>query len=194
MKMLVSLLALMLSTGLYASPSLTNVPATNIFAPFGFDSNDNAEVVVTAFLPNLCYKAPQHEVKMAGNSIAIEVKAMNHTSTNDYCLEMIVPFTEVVDLGVLDKGNYNVSVNSIEDKALKNNKSLSAVLNIAEASSDAVDDFIYASVKSIDMDQEDVVLKGYNPSDCLVLDNISFVDNKSNAYSILPRMKKVSEF
>lgn len=193
MKKLVTLIALMMSAGLLASPNLTQVPTTHAFAPMGFDTNDNAEVIVTGFLPNLCYKAPQSSVKMAGNSIAVEVKALNYSSENTYCLEMLVPFTEVVDLGVLDKGTYTIDVNPEKSNAMFN-KGVSTTLKIVEASSDAVDDFIYASVKSIDMDNDDVVLKGYNPSDCLVLDEVKYVDNGIDTYSVLPMMKKVSEF
>ena len=32
------------------------VPVDNVYSPKGFDANDNSEVIVSGFLPNLCYK------------------------------------------------------------------------------------------------------------------------------------------
>ena len=39
-----------------------------------------------------------------------------------------------------------------------------------------------------------VELKGYNPSDCFQFDRVELVSNKEDVYSVLPIMKKVSDF
>lgn len=188
-----SLMGLMVaaSFGVAAStPVSVMLPVENIYSPFGFDSNDNAEVVIEGFLPNLCHKAPSSEVVVKGNLIDIKIKSLKYESDNPFCPEVIVPFIESIDVGVLDKGNYDIMVNgkSIYQKE--------GFIGIAEASSDAVDEHVYANVEYVNKveGQRVVELKGYNPSSCFVLDEISIVDNGRDAYSILPKMKQVSDF
>jgi tRNA threonylcarbamoyladenosine modification (KEOPS) complex Pcc1 subunit len=192
MRKLTGLVALMMSASVMAAPKLTTVPVDHVFSPNGFDSNDTTEVVVTGYLPNLCYKAPRAEVKLDENkNVAdIEVKALDYSSDTTYCLEMLVPFTEVVPLGVLDKGNYDIKVNK------ETTTPLESKIKVVEATSDAVDDYIYASVEVVNRKSgtQTVLLEGYNPSDCLQLDEVKFVDNGSDTYSVLPKMKQVSDF
>jgi hypothetical protein len=173
-----------------AVPVEVMVPIDHVYSPAGFDSNDNSQVVISGYLPNLCHKAPKSIVKIEDNRVDIKVISLRYDSSNPYCPEMIVPFVEAEDLGVMEKGNYDIVVNghSIYERR--------ANLGIAEASSDAVDDHVYADVEYIDKSSGNrmVYLKGYNPSDCFVLDEIEVLDNNKDVYSIKPKMKQVSEF
>ncbi len=173
-----------------AVPLEVMVPIDHVYSPAGFDSNDNSQIIISGYLPNLCHKAPRSIVKMENGKVDIKVVSLKYDSSNPYCPEMIVPFVEAVDLGVLDKGNYDIVVNgnSIYEQR--------ANIGISEASSDAVDDHVYADVEYIDksVGNRMVVLKGYNPSDCFELDDIQVMDNNKDVYSIKPIMKQVSEF
>jgi hypothetical protein len=166
------------------------VPVDHAFIPAGFDSNDNVEVVITGYLPNLCHKSPSAKVEIKGSKIDIKMTSLYYQESNPFCPEMVVPFTKSVALGVMDKGNYEITVNG---KSPWEKKEKIAIL---ESTSNAVDEFQYAYVQYIDKEigNNEVALKGYNPSDCFVLDKITHVSNKKDAYSVLPKMKQIREF
>lgn len=178
------------SAAMAGTPVETLIPIDHVYSPKGFDSNDNSQVIVEGFLPNLCHKSPMTSVKVSGKNIEITVKALKYDPSNPFCPEVIVPFVEAVDVGVLDKGLYDITVNgkSVYEKESQ--------LRIDEASSNSVDEFVYANVAYVEKQSGNriVNLKGYNPSDCFVLDEIQIVDNGSDAYSILPKMKQVDDF
>lgn len=166
------------------------VPIEDVYSPKGFDSNDNSQIIISGYLPNLCHRAPKSIVKMEEGKVDIKIVSLKYDPSNPYCPEMIVPFVEAIDLGVMDKGVYDIVVNgkSIFEKR--------ASLQIDEASSDAVDDYVYAGVEYIEKSagSRRVVLKGYNPSDCFILDEIEVIDNEKDVYSIKPKMKQISDF
>lgn len=171
-------------------PSKVPVNIYHTYLPTGFDSNDGAEVFVSGALPNTCYKNPFSVVKQVGNKIEIEVMAYYQGGEEAKCAEMLVPFLEKVELGVLDKGNYSVLATS-GPQVLKVKD-----LKITESTSNSIDDFVYASVDYIEDNQfnRTVKLNGYNPSDCYVFEKVEVISNKDDTYSILPIMKKISDF
>ena len=58
MKLVFLLMISFLST---QAATMELVPVENVYTPRGFDSNDNAEIVITGYLPNLCYQNPTHK-------------------------------------------------------------------------------------------------------------------------------------
>lgn len=189
-----ALVAMMLSFSVLALGSVPvekKVPVDHIYVPYGFDSNDTTEVILTGFLPNLCHKAPSAKVTVNGNKVDIVVTSLFYDASNPFCPDMIVPFTETVSLGVMDKGNYEITVNG---KTPWEKKEL---VKISESTSNSVDEHHYAYVNYIDKETNvdgTVTLKGYNPSDCFELDSIEHVDNRKDTYSVLPKLKQVREF
>lgn len=173
-----------------STPIETYVPVEHVYSPSGFDSNDNTEVIVEGVLPNLCHKSPITTSKIVGNTIKVTVKAMKYESDSPFCPEIALPFVAAVNVGLLDKGNYEILVNG---KTVYEKKS---VIQVAEATSDAVDEFIYANVEHVEKHEGSriVDLKGYNPSECLELDKVEYHDNKKDTYAVLPKMKQVSTF
>lgn len=168
-----------------------NVPVDHVYAPAGFDSNDNTEVVVTGFLPNLCYKAPKSTVSVKDGKISVAVKAIKNQQALGFCADVIVPYIEFINVGVLDKGKYQLAVNENTNWEKKSN------LVISEASSSSIDEAVYANVDEVvksDEGSRKVLLKGYNPSDCFELKEIKIMDNGVDTYSILPKMKQVKTF
>ena len=190
MKSLLVVTALVGGLAHAGTPIVKMVPVDHAFIPAGFDSNDNVEVVVTGYLPNLCHKAPSAKVELDGNKVDIKVSSLYYHESNPFCPEMVVPFTKTVQLGVMDKGNYEITVNGKSPWEQKEK------MAVAESTSNAIDEYNYAYVQYIDKEvgNNEVALKGYNPSDCFVLDQIDHVNNKKDAYSILPKMKQVREF
>jgi hypothetical protein len=190
-KMLMIMVALPLSFSQLAKAGETVIPVDHIYAPAGFDSNDNTEIVITGYLPNLCYKAPKSTVTVKNGKISVTMNAMRRNNGMALCTVIKLPYTETVDIGVLDKGKYQVAVNE------KTSLEFLGKLAVAEATSNSIDDVIYANVEKVERlvsDKRTVLLTGYNPSDCFELKEIIVKDNGSDTYSILPKMKQVKEF
>lgn len=189
-KKLLVCLTLIASVAMAGTPTEETVPIDHVFAPHGFDSNDNVELIVTGFLPNLCHKAPTTKVNVKGDKIFVEVTSLYYEESNPFCPEMVVPFTKAVSLGILDKGRYDIVVNNKTQWEKKEE------IKIAESVSNSIDDFSYAYVTYIEKENTPfgkVVLKGYNPSDCFELESIDYVHNGKDTYSVLPKMKQVRE-
>lgn len=164
----------------------TQVPVDHIYVPKGYDSNDNVELVVEGYLPNLCYKNPSAVVKVNGRDINISIVANSTDFEGAICAEMIVPFSQVVKVGLLDKGNYNIKVNA----------KIESSIFVTESTSDAIDDQIYANVEHIEQipGEQRVIVKGHHPSYCLEFDRFEVFNNGSDVYSVLPITKKISDF
>jgi hypothetical protein len=170
---------------------VADVPVNHLFSPAGFDSNDNTEVIVTGYLPNLCYKAPNSTVSIKDGKISVSVKAIQNQTALGFCADVIVPYIEYINIGVLDKGKYIVAVNEKSQWEKKGN------ISISEASSSSIDEAVYANVEEIARGEEGsrkIELKGYNPSDCFELKEIVVLDNGVDTYTILPKMKQVKSF
>lgn len=172
------------------TPELMPAPVEKVFAPAGFDSNDNVEIVVTGHLPNLCHKSPQASATVEGMTVKVEIKALYYSEENPFCPEMVVPFVQKVSLGVMPEGDYRIVVNEKEADSVKTEMSVSA------AAAASVDTHHYAYVEYIERDLQSrvVELKGYHLSDCFALDKIESFHNGKDVYSILPIMKKTSGF
>jgi hypothetical protein len=172
----------------YALPVEVEIPVDHIFVPKGFDSNDNTEIVVTGYLPNLCYQAPTVNVNVVGKEINVELKSLYYS--NGACAEMIVPITEKVKIGVIDAGDYSIKVNKgrapYEQSSIK----------IAESTSASVDDTVYAYVDYVEkkVGTREVTFKIMNPSDCFKFDKIDWISNDKDTFSVLPKMKQVRSF
>jgi hypothetical protein len=183
-------LAMVASNAMAGTPIEAMVPVDHIYVPTGFDSNDSSEVIVTGFLPNMCHKSPSHKVEINGDKINIKVTSLYYHESNPFCPEVIVPFTESVTLGVMDKGNYQITVNGKSPWTKK------AKIMINESTSNSVDEHQYAYVEYVEKEEASrvVTLKGYNPSDCFVLDKVDFISNKKDTFSVLPKLKQIREF
>lgn len=180
----------LLPTLSFAAPTSieANVPVDHVYTPAGFDSNDNTELVVTGFLPNLCYKAPRSSVSLKDGKISVEVKAIKNQTGLGFCAQVIVPYVEYINVGVLDRGNYQVSVN---ENTTWEKKSKMA---ITEATSHSIDENIYANVEEITKGEEGtrkIFLRGSNPSDCFELKEVLVKDNGIDTFSILPKLKQI---
>lgn len=176
-----------------ADPGVVLSPLDHLYVPKGFDSNDSVEVVVTGSFPNPCYSRNKVEVKLDQEIIDITVTALEHDRSNkstDACPEMIVPFKEVVTIGNLQGGDYQVVVNRADTlHALKDG------LKVDEASSSSVDENVYAAVEWVEKKSKgEYILHATQYSPCYKLDKIEVVSNHKDTLSILPVMKQVSTF
>lgn len=188
---LLSLITILSTTALFAGvPISKKVPVSKIYVPQGFDSNDNVELVITGFLPNLCHKSPKVKTEIIDNKVNVTLTSLYYQESNPYCPEMVVPFKKVVEIGSMPKGNFKVVVNE-DTKYEKSDE-----LFVKAALDNNIDNYQYAYVEEIqqNIEKEVLTLRGYNPSDCYELSEVTYISNGEDTYSILPRMKKVRDF
>jgi hypothetical protein len=171
-------------------PETRMIPVEHIFVPKGFDSNDNVEIVITGILPNLCHKSPKVKMNIKANKIELTLTSLYYHHSNPFCPEMVVPFKKVVEIGVLQKGNYKIVVNETTNWKIENS------IMILAAKDKQVDNYQYAYVDEIqeNVEKDVLTLRGYNPSDCYEIDKVTYISNGSDTYSVLPKMKKVRDF
>jgi hypothetical protein len=146
-----------------------NIKVTRTFAPKGLDSNDNSIVILDGYLPDGCYRltAPVVESNEIDKKITIQARA-NYFDVP--CIEALVPFTQEVKLGMLTGGIY-----SIQD--LEGNQM--GTLNVSKAQSKYPDDYLYAPVDSLLIDQTEgnagqhiVTLRGRFTNSCMYMERV----------------------
>jgi len=159
-----------------------NAPIENVFIPMGFDSNDNAEVVISGTFPNSCYKMGKttHGFNEVEKNIYIKVSAYHIKS--DYCLTMNIPFLQVVPLGTLGAAKYPIIVNDV----------INTEIPIAEADLETRDDFVYASVYGIvQKGARTFEIQAVTPNACYEISKVDVRYESKNVVTILPIMTKL---
>lgn len=165
-------------------PETVEVPAPvkAVFTPKGFDSNDNAEIVVHGAYPNSCYKMGPTTVSLNKETGVVDVNVRAYYTMSSVCLMVYVPFTQVIPVGVLKQGNYTVNVNSKFEEALP----------VALASNEQQDAYLYATVTSLARKSNNVFqLQGYLPSTCSTLEEVRVIEEPGNVLVVLPIVKMV---
>ncbi len=184
------LIAALLTLPNFAFADKVLIAVNHIYSPKGFDSNDNAEFVLSGNLPSPCYKFPHADVQIAGKMVFITVTALVGSAKEpDLCPQVLVPYLEPVSLGQLREGNYTVVVNGNTMFEIKGS------ISIGKATSTQIDNYIYAPVEYVERRSaaRAVTLKGYLPSDCFQLERVEFVSNGVDTYSVLPILVQVRE-
>lgn len=145
-------------------PVMVNAPITAVYAPMGFDDNDNSQVIVEGEFPNTCYKVGPARVKAIRDEqkVVFQVMAIKYQGI---CLEVRTPFIKVVDVGILPEGRYQV--------ASAGSAVQPTVLNIHHTESRMADDYLYAPIdaafvhKSDTGDRRILTLTGAFPNSCM---------------------------
>lgn len=160
--------ALSISTTLKAeAPGLVPVSLDKAYIPIGFDDNDRTEISVVGQLPNSCYKVGtyRHEVDKVKKVITVEQSAYVYFGM---CLQIIVPYSQKIELGILEEGNYQVK-DAVSGKLLGN-------LPVGRAKSEAADDYLYAPVTDAQVRNRDgkyfLYLRGSFTDRCMKLKEV----------------------
>lgn len=135
--------ALVAGPAIALAVELIDYTPAEVFTPVGFDSNDNAQVVVAGTFPNTCYKVgePSVSVDRANKKIYVQDKAFYHKGL---CLYMLVPYHKTVSLGVMDQGDYEVMLGSQSEPAAAVK---TGELSVVKATNPSPDDYLYAPVE-----------------------------------------------
>lgn len=184
MKRSLSFAILFCSFAALAQPSVIPAPVKHLYVPHGFDSNDAVEVVVTGNFPNPCFSRNNVDVVVNDDMIDIKVSALQQGQKLN-CPDMQVPFKEVVSIGNLQGGKYQINVNN----------KLKDTLHVQESSSTAIDEHLYAAIDNVEKKSNGkFVLHGWRYSNCIELDKVEVISNQKDTVSVLPIMKQIRDF
>jgi hypothetical protein len=169
----------------FPKPTLVNVPLEHVFMPSGFDDNDNAQIVIHGEFPSTCYKAAKPQVRVDRKSHTIAISARAYVYTGCFCAEVMVPFSQTIDLGVLGDGEQRIV--ELDDKGKLRKERF---MNISRSMSSAPDDFLYAPVKQVIVDRTvspaGLILTGTFPNDCMTLGKVKVLTRKKDIIEVLP--------
>lgn len=173
-----------------------------VLAPsYGYDDNDNVQVVVHGNLPNNCYRLDKTKVekKISGQTIDFQVKQFAVRKTDGVCSEdnalpehfnMLVPFTTVASVGSMPVGTYNFTFNK------GGNQTGIRGLNVVRAKTPSVDEMPYAAISTAqvtDVAQKNeklsLTLSGVLTSSCTTLDDSKIsVKRVNDVFIVLPEL------
>lgn len=120
-----------------SGPTSVSIQLSKAYIPIGFDDNDRVQVVVEGTLPNSCYKVDPliSVVDTKNRTITLEQKALLYPGV---CIETLVPFTKVAEIGLLSEGSYR-----LQDKMGKEDL---GTLPVTRATKSEADDYLYAPI------------------------------------------------
>jgi len=166
-------------------PELVKVLPQQVFAPSGFDDNDNAQVVVTGTLSSTCYKAGPATAKVDQTAKKIYVETQAYFYPGCWCLQVETPFSTVLDLGPIASGTYEV-VGYAQNGTTRTLGNLPVAIS---AQADA-DDYLYAMVNDAYVTQANggrqLVLNGQLGNDCISLKEVKVIRKKDSVIEVLP--------
>ncbi len=106
------------------------------YIPDGFDSNDQVQFVIEGTYHDTCSKSAGTRFTVNPSSKTIQVAPYEYRYTGP-CLDMLVPHNEVVNLGVVQPGKYQI---------LQTGGRALGTLNVNLARSGVADDYLYAPI------------------------------------------------
>lgn len=119
------------------APKTVQTALTKAYIPMGFDDNDRIQIAVAGTFKNTCYKVGPHALKVDSEKKTITVQQEAYLYSG-VCLQMLVPFSQIIDVGIIPSGDYRV-VDAQSGAEL-------AQLPVTEGSNPGPDDFTYAPI------------------------------------------------
>jgi hypothetical protein len=181
------------------APEKIRIAPDKVFAPTGFDDNDNAQIVLSGAYPNTCYKVGQ--VSAAVDELTRKIRVRNEVYHYDssWCLMVMVPWSQTVNLGTVPSGDYEVEFEQEDGVAVAHEK-----LGVSKANSSAGDDFLYAIVDEVSVETTEkpaegvsthatvrteakiISIAGHLPSSCAKLKEVKVIHKNKDVFEVLP--------
>lgn len=181
------------------------VALDNAFIPeFGFDDNDNVQVVIEGYLPNSCYTLTQSQAFVDEQKNALVVQQIAMKSNRGLCAEgaTLPPdlaaqryFWKVVDVGNLNSGDYSLLFKSTHSQVQKS-------FRIQLSPTEEIDNMDYVLVgnafansviSSVNKDFE-IRITGELTSSCAVLTDVPVIEQVGDVFVVLLNIQRTSEF
>jgi hypothetical protein len=145
------------------------VPAlfSKVYVPNGFDSNDQVQFVGEGMFRNTCYRHANTTVRVDESQKTVFVGPVAYEYSG-FCLQVILPFERVVDVGILKAGTWKiVQVNGAHQLG---------EIKVLPALTESPDDYLYAPISQAYFRQvasgAEITLSGEFTSSCLALDQV----------------------
>ena len=173
-------------------PALISITPDHIFAPMGFDDNDNAQVVLDGELSDTCHKLGPTSFKIDEANQRIYVQQQAYYYPGAWCAQVRVPYVQTLNLGLLRAGQYEI-VTQREDGTLIS----ASMLPVAAATTLSPDDHLYAPVTDVFLEKSLGTLEGqdvfhtlfvsgsFNNS-CMKFKEMKMIVRDNNVIEILP--------
>jgi len=166
----------------------SNEPPTveKIFIPDGYDTNDVVEIVLKGYFLDACHTLEKPEVLIDHVNKKISITPRSYRQQQELCIQMISPFTQVINLGRLPVGGYRIGITS--------QPALEDMLNVYSSGTQNTDNYLYAPVEYAEIKKEDassisVTLHGRYPllkKGCMEIKNVITHEFRNNVIVIQP--------
>lgn len=166
-----------------ADPTKVPVSFNKIYVSEGFDSNDHVQILGEGVFQNGCYRYAETKVQVDERERRIFIQPIAYKYSG-YCLQVMVPFWKVFDVGILAAGRWEVFQGTTPSKL--------GEFNIRPALSEEADDYMYAPVSQAfykpTANGHKVVLTGEFSNDCLSISEVK-VNVQPNVIVLQPIAK-----
>lgn len=166
---------------------LVSVTPENAFVPPGFNNRENAQVVLTGELVNTCFKIGPTAVSIDSANKKVFLTQQAYFFNGCFCADIVTPYVQTVNLGVLPAGNFQVLVLNGNHQFVEK-----AALPIAVGMGPGPDDRLYAPVEEAFLDQTSpsatpaLILRGTFTTSCMDLDHVQVLYRIPNVIEVLP--------
>ncbi len=167
-----------------------------VFIPPGFDSNDNAEIVLAGQLPSTCYTAAASRYALDRSRKIIKVYNMVRYTPDENCLQMMVDYAQTIRIGSLPAGNWQVIIQG------RGESFDAGALPIVPARNPAIDDQMYLPVKIVTElpgnpgEQRYIQLAGRIDTSCVRARDVKILSRRPGVIEVLPlatNLKRICE-
>lgn len=170
-----------------AQATVVTAPVDQVFVPFGFDDNDDVEIVLHGHFPSTCFKVGPVEAAVDAERGLISIKSWAYEYQSDACAQARVSFTQTVKVGHVAPGNYTIKVVDRPDAA-------TVPLDVTESRTPNPDDYLYAPVAAASLDKGAdgayvLTISGDYPYmyiGCMVLRDVRTYMSPGNTLVVLP--------
>ena len=172
--------------------SVKDSPISDILVPNGFDDNDNVQIIAKGVYRDGCWRVYHTDFSVNHDTKEIKINTKSLHMDNQPCEQMIRPFIQVINIGVLDEGQYSVTGTSTETDGPV---VLSTKLNIKKSTTVEADDFRYARLNSAYLDLNHITGKqslnihgefDHLYEGCLVLKDTKIFEDPEGVLVVLP--------
>lgn len=151
------------------APTKVKVNFGKIYVAQGFDSNDKVQIVGEGLYTNGCYRNAETKVRIDHDQKIVSLTPFAY-KYDGLCIQVILPFDRVVDVGILKAGTYKVKV--------EGQSNFLGDLTTTVAATKNPDDFNYAPISQAFFrhsgESNVVSLTGEFPSSCMSLKEVKF--------------------
>ncbi len=168
-------------------PSLVSSAFQTTYLPQGFDTNDKVQLVGEGLFPNSCYRKAGVKV-----SVNHTLKTIRVTPTayqyDGLCMQMIIPYDSVVDVGLLKAGTYKVLQGYSGDKL--------GEISVRVSTNAGPDDHLYAPISQAFVSQLGasvrVKIAGEFPDSCMELQDV-ITEVQANVIVVQPVAQRLDD-